>query len=254
MNADRWKQVSRLYGAALAKQGPERGPYLDQACANDPGLRLEVEALLAESREGETPLDRPVAALAADVLGDSLAGRQLGPYQLDSLIGAGGMGQVYRATDTRLNRTVAIKVLPASLAEDPQFRARFEREAKAIAALNHPHICTLHDVGHHDGVSYLVMELVDGVSLATRLERGALPFDEALRDATEIADALAAAHRQGIVHRDLKPGNVMITKTRREAARLWTRENGGGHGGQAAGRGPLGTLSMLPTTPPMRRR
>lgn len=147
MNPDRWKQVSRIYGVALAKQGHERGRYLDQVCGDDPDLRLEVEALLAESREGETPLDRPVAALAAAVLGDNLVGRQLGPYQLDSLIGTGGMGEVYRATDTRLHRTVAVKVLRSALAEDAQFRARFEREAKAIAALSHPHICTLHDVG-----------------------------------------------------------------------------------------------------------
>ena len=171
MNPDRWKQVSRIYGAVLTKPEAARAAALAELCADDAELRRDVESLLRE--EGAPILDRPAAESASASLGEDLTGRTLGSYRLDAAIGAGGMGQVYRATDTRLNRTVAIKVLPASLAEDPQFRARFDREAKAIAALNHPHICTLHDVGHHDGVSYLVMELVDGVSLATRLERGA---------------------------------------------------------------------------------
>ena len=140
-------------------------------------------------------------------------GTRLGPYAVTEPIGAGGMGEVYRATDTRLDRTVAIKVLPEHLADDPQRRERFEREARAVSSLNHPHICTLHDVGEQDGVHYLVMELVEGDTLGERLEKGRLPLDQALEYAIQIADALDKAHRQGVVHRDLKPGNIMITKS-----------------------------------------
>src|SRR5688500_5876457 len=140
------------------------------------------------------------------------SGTRLGPYEILAPVGAGGMGEVYRARDTRLDRIVAIKVLPPSLAGDAQFRARFEREAKSISALSHPNICTLHDVGSHDGLDYLVMEFLDGGTLAARLERGALPVPEALKIAIEVADALDNAHRQGIVHRDLKPGNIMLTR------------------------------------------
>ena len=140
------------------------------------------------------------------------AGVRLGPYEIVSAIGAGGMGEVYKATDTRLDRTVAIKVLLAHVADDPDLRQRFEREAKTISSLNHPHICTLYDIGQQDGVDYLVMEYLEGETLAARLTRGPLPTDQVLRYATEIADALDKAHRKGITHRDLKPGNIMITK------------------------------------------
>src|SRR5262250_2268185 len=140
-------------------------------------------------------------------------GTHLGPYEILQPIGAGGMAQVYKARDTRLNRTVAIKVLPPEFAARPDWKQRFEREAQTIASLNHPHICTLHDVGQQDGIDYLVMEYLEGQTLAARLEKGALPLDEALKTAIEIADALDKAHRQGVVHRDLKPGNVMLTKS-----------------------------------------
>ena len=140
------------------------------------------------------------------------SGTTLGPYQIDAPLGAGGMGEVYKATDTRLDRTVAMKVLPAHVADDPDLRQRFEREAKTISSLNHPHICTLHDIGSQDGIDFLVMEYLEGETLAQRLEKGALPLDQALTIAIEIADALDKAHRQGIVHRDLKPGNIMLTK------------------------------------------
>ena len=139
-------------------------------------------------------------------------GTSLGPYQIDAPLGAGGMGEVYKATDTRLDRTVAIKVLPEHVASDPDLKQRFEREARTVAALNHPHICTLHDIGTQDGIDFLVMEYLDGQTLAQRLEKGALPLDQALTIAIEIADALDKAHRQGIVHRDLKPANIMLTK------------------------------------------
>jgi serine/threonine protein kinase len=139
------------------------------------------------------------------------AGTQLGPYVLQALLGAGGMGEVYRARDIRLDRTVAIKLIPLALSSDPTRQQRFEREARAISSLNHPHICHLYDVGEQDGLDYLVMEYLEGETLATRLQKGALSLDLTLRYATEVADALNAAHRRGIVHRDLKPGNIFIT-------------------------------------------
>src|ERR1700681_3224889 len=140
-------------------------------------------------------------------------GTRLGPDEILSAIGAGGMGEVYKARDTRLDRTVAIKVLPAQLAADPQFRDRFDREARTISALEHPHICPLYDVGEQNGTSFLVMQYLEGETLEARLKKGALPLDQALQYAIQIADALATAHKAGIVHRDLKPGNVMLTKS-----------------------------------------
>ncbi len=139
-------------------------------------------------------------------------GTRLGPYQIESPLGAGGMGEVYKATDTRLERTVAIKVLPAHVASDPERKSRFEREAKVISGLNHPHICTLYEFDNHEGTDFLVMEYLEGETLADRLGKGALPLDQALRYAIEIADALDKAHRQGVTHRDLKPANIMLTK------------------------------------------
>ena len=121
------------------------------------------------------------------------------------------MGEVYKARDTRLDRTVAIKVLPSHLADKPQLRERFEREARTISSLNHPHICTLYDIGEQDGVHFLVMEYLEGEALAQRLDKGPLPLDQVLRFAIEIADALDKAHRQGVTHRDLKPGNIKLT-------------------------------------------
>jgi eukaryotic-like serine/threonine-protein kinase len=140
-------------------------------------------------------------------------GHRLGPYEILSVIGAGGMGEVYRAKDTRLDRTVAIKVLPEHLSADESLRARFEREAKAVSQLNHPNICTLHDVGHHNGTHYLILEYLDGESLSARLRRGPIPRSEMLRYSVHIANALDRAHLAGIIHRDLKPGNIMITKS-----------------------------------------
>jgi len=140
-------------------------------------------------------------------------GVRLGPYEIVSFLGAGGMGEVYKAKDTRLGRTVALKVLPADLSQEPERRERFEREARAISSLTHPHICTLYDVGREEGVDFLVMEYLEGETLAERLKKGPLGLDAALRFAMEIADALDRAHRQGVVHRDLKPGNIMVTRS-----------------------------------------
>ena len=140
-----------------------------------------------------------------------MIGMMLGPYRVLEKIGEGGMGEVYKAKDTRLDRTVAIKLFPAEVSADPERRVRFEREARAIASLAHPHICPLYDVGEHNGSTFLVMEHLAGETLTARLEKGRLPLEQALTIATETADALPAAHRQGIIHRDLKPGNVMLT-------------------------------------------
>ena len=139
-------------------------------------------------------------------------GTENGAIRRNPDVGSGGMGEGYQATDTRLDRTVAIKVLPERLSDNAGLRQRFEQEARAVSSLNHPHICTLHDIGREDGIDFIVMEYIEGETLAARLERGALPLDEALEFGVQVADALDKAHRQGVVHRDLKPGNFMLTK------------------------------------------
>ena len=169
-------------------------------------------------------------------------GARLGPYEIVSPLGAGGMGEVYKARDARLDRVVAIKVLPAQLASDPAFRDRFDREARTLSQLDHPHICALHDVGHDNGLDYLVMQYLEGETLAERLSRGALPVDLALKYAIEIADALDKAHRAGVVHRDLKPGNIMLTKAGSKLLDFGLAK--------AAMPAAAGGVSMLPTTPP----
>src|SRR5262249_5683634 len=140
-------------------------------------------------------------------------GTKLGPYEVESTAGAGGMGEVYRARDTRLSRNVAIKILPTHLSDDSDAKARFEREARALSSLNHPNICTLYDVGTQDGIEFLVMEYLEGETLSDRLCKGPLPSEQLLRYGIEICDGLERAHRNGVVHRDLKPGNVMLTKS-----------------------------------------
>jgi eukaryotic-like serine/threonine-protein kinase len=141
------------------------------------------------------------------------SGTKLGPYEIQAPLRSGGMGEVYRARDGRLGRDVAVKVLPEHLCNDPNLKSRFEREARAISALSHPHICHLYDIGSQGGTDYLVMELLQGESLADRLQKGALPLSKALQVGIEIAEALETAHKNGIVHRDVKPGNVMLTKS-----------------------------------------
>jgi serine/threonine protein kinase len=166
-------------------------------------------------------------------------GTRLGPYEIVAPLGAGGMGEVYRAKDTRLGRSVALKVLPQHLSSNSEIRARFDREAKTISSLNHPHICTLHDVGRENGTDYLVMELVEGETLAQRLARGPIPLADVLSLGAQIADALDRAHRAGVIHRDLKPGNVMLTKS---GAKLMDFGLA-----RATGLGPTNDMSNSPT-------
>jgi Tol biopolymer transport system component len=173
------------------------------------------------------------------------SGTKLGPYEIQSLLGSGGMGEVYRARDTRLGRDVAIKVLPAHLSSDPDLKLRMEREARAISSLNHPHICTLHDIGSQDGINFLVMEHLEGETLAERLQRGAIPLDEGLKIAIEIAGALDKAHARGIVHRDLKPANIMLTKNGPKLMDFGLAKPSGGLG-VGSGENPL-----TPSTPTM---
>ena len=210
---DRWQRIVRIYELAVDQDAAAREVLLSKECAGDVSLRSEVESLLRQDGQSVL-LDRPVWATAAELFDtepDLQSGTILGLYRIEHPIGAGGMGQVFCATDTRLNRLVAIKVLPGELAGNEEMRSRFGDEAKAVAALAHPHICTLYDVGRHEEIDFLVMEHLRGETLASKLAGGPLPPEQALAHAIEIASALDHAHRQGIVHRDLKPANIMLT-------------------------------------------
>src|SRR5437870_1406758 len=213
--SDRWRQTSHLYHAALELEVRQRAAFLEQACAGDEGLRLEVESLLAQPASADAFLAQPAAALAAQLVGDPgtsmLTGQRVGAYQVQALLGAGGMGEVYRARDAKLGRDVAIKILPRIFTNDPERLARFEREARMLASLNHPQIGAIYGVEESDGGRALILELVEGPTLAERLAKGPIPLTESLGIARQIADALDAAHERGIVHRDLKPANIKIT-------------------------------------------
>jgi eukaryotic-like serine/threonine-protein kinase len=221
-----WPRARAVFEHALTLPESERRSYVAGACGDREGLRQHVERLLESHGKADGFLETPLAPMFDETVAvRSLEGQRIGPYLLSVRVGAGGMGEVYKARDTRLDRTVAIKVLPSHVANDRQARERFDREGRAIAGLSHPHICVLHDIGEAavaspDGgvpsgrppltVQYLVMELLEGETLAARLARGPLPLDEALRYATQIASALDKAHSAGIIHRDLKPGNVFL--------------------------------------------
>ena len=206
VNAERWRIVTEIFHAALEQPSDQRASYLAQACRQDYSLRADVEALLAGDDRASDVADPLVSAPAA-----LSPGTVLGPYRVDAFLGAGGMGEVYRACDTRLKRDVAVKVLPARVSADPGRLARFEREAHAAAALNHPNICAVFDIGMHDGAPFIVSELLEGETLRPVCAAGPLSVRRALEYAIPIARGLAAAHAKGIVHRDLKPENVFIT-------------------------------------------
>lgn len=208
MRPERWQQVKAVLAGALERPPDERKDYLNQVCV-DEAMRSEVESLLAAHQQaGPDFLELPGNETDALTIGT-----RLGPYEILSHLGEGGMGTVYKARDTRLDRLVAIKLLRGDLADRPELRERFVREARTIGSLSHPHICTLHDIGQQDNTDFLVMEYLEGETLAQRLERGSLPLEQVLQLATEIADALDKAHSKGVTHRDLKPSNIMLTST-----------------------------------------
>jgi eukaryotic-like serine/threonine-protein kinase len=214
MTPERWEQVGKLYQAALALPPAERETFLDDACVDDTAMRREVESLLAAEDGAGSFLAAGAMNDAAKMLaGDKslpLVGKRLNHYQVLSLLGAGGMGEVYLAEDTRLKRKVALKLLPTELTANQDRLRRFEQEARAASALNHPNIITIHEIGESGQWHYLVTELIDGETLRERLNQGRIGFSAALDIALQIASALVAAHKAGIVHRDIKPENIML--------------------------------------------
>jgi serine/threonine protein kinase len=226
MTPERWGRIEELYHGAQELPPAERSAFLLKACRGDEEMKSRVELLLAQD-SGDKFLDAPAADLLTHLPSSSLsdfndaqpgkhirslsAGARLGPYEIVALLGVGGMGEVYRARDPQLRRDVALKVLPAAFSTDSTRRQRFEREARAVAALNHPHIVTIYNIERADGADFIAMELVGGRTLDRLIPRKGLPLSEALKYAIQVADALAAAHTARIVHRDLKPANVMVT-------------------------------------------
>src|SRR5262245_3128204 len=212
---DRWATVKRLHQAALDREAGPRAAFLDDACAGDEALRREVESLLAHEDRAESFMESPAIDVAAKNVhhhdSTSLVGRTLGHFHVEAQLGAGGMGEVYRARDTRLDRAVALKVLPPDVAGDADRMQRFAREARAASALNHPNVATIHDIGESDSVRFIVMEYVEGQTLAQRLADQPLTVSEIVDIAIQVADALEAAHAKGITHRDIKPANLMLT-------------------------------------------
>ena len=217
MTPERWKQIDELAQAALERGGDERATFLDQACAGDDALRREVESQIAYQQQASKFLEEPAFKHAAELMADpqtgteSMEGRTISHYSVLRKLGEGGMGEVYLAQDTTLNRKVAIKFLSQNSVAGEQARKRLVREAKAAAALDHPHICGVHEVAEEAGYSFIVMQYVEGGTLAGRIQHQPIELREALEIAVQIADALADAHSHRIIHRDVKPQNVMLT-------------------------------------------
>src|SRR5262249_6120534 len=216
MTPERELEIERLCQAALEHDPIERARFLADACQGDSGLRREVEALLEHATAADQFIETPalnVAARLATTRPTMSVGSRIGPYELLSRLGAGGMGDVYRARDSQLGRDVAIKLLPSIFLSDPDRLARFERESRILASLNHPNIAAIYAVEPVDASRALVLELVEGPTLADRLAKGPVPLAEALPIARQIAEALEAAHEKGIIHRDLKPANIKLSPT-----------------------------------------
>ena len=220
-----WDKIENAYHRARDLRGEERSRFLDDVCGSDAAMRRQIETLLQQDDNPNSLLNRPAVELAAEWPSltrrlTMLRGTRIGAYEILEPIGSGGMGDVYRARDTKLHREVALKVLPVHLATDPDRLSRLRREAQLLAALNHPSIAQIYGLEESDSMHCIAMELVDGETLAARVRRGPMPVDEALRIAGDIAEALETAHDKGIVHRDLKPANVMVTPEVR--SRCWT--------------------------------
>ena len=215
MTPKRWRQVKELFEAALERVPDERPAFLDHACDGDEPLRREVQSLLASYEEGESFMERPAVALAAESLAESedkpLTGQTINHYQIVREIGSGGMGEVYLAQDTRLGRHVALKLLPTLFTKDEDRLRRFEQEARAASALNHPNVCVIYEVGETaDDRHYIAMEYIDGVTLNQHMTSTRMTLTEVLDITIQVASALTAAHAVGIVHRDIKPENIMV--------------------------------------------
>src|SRR5262245_25405381 len=215
MESERWQQIESLYYAALECDATQRAAFLTEACADDEELRREVESLLAVHEHAEGFMAAPALEVAARVIaeeqGQTMSGRKINHYQVLSLLGAGGMGEVYLAEDTRLGRKVALKLLPQKFTQDRERVLRFQQEARAASAFNHPNILTIYEIGEFEGRHFIATEFIDGQTLRM-LMSARIKLQAALDVATQVAGALAAAHEAGIVHRDVKPENIMARR------------------------------------------
>ena len=216
MTPARWEQIKPLFHAALEHEPAQRATFLARACADDGPLRHEVESLLASHEQAESFIETPASDVAAELLAEAqsglLAGQMVGPFTIAKVLATGGMGEVYLAEDTRLGRRIALKLLPAQFTTDAERVRRFEQEARAASALNHPNIVTIHEIGRADSTHFIATEFIDGETLREHNAGRALKLNEALDIATQVASALEAAHAAGIVHRDIKPENVMVRR------------------------------------------